>query len=145
MILGYTGTRKGMTQAQVQTVDELVDRLAPRVIGSSYQFLHGCAEGGDRQFHGIVAARGPLWLYPVLDEQRAWAKRHRRAFDILVECADLIGRNHDMADKAMAFIAAPRGFVEQKRGSGTWATMRYCKKIHRICYVVWPDGTVTPW
>lgn len=145
MTLGFTGTRKGMTQEQKNVVTELTYRLAPRIESTGHTFLHGCAEGGDREFHDIAAGIGSRHLFPIKRDQIEWAAANATTSDLIVPLqTDPIGRNHVMVDLAEAFLAAPYGWIEQTRGSGTWATIRYCRKIKRVLYVVWPDGTVSP-
>ena len=52
-----------------------------------------------------------------------------------------LDRNHDIVDAADVLIAAPSGTTEKRR-SGTWATVRYARKLGRTICVVLPDGVV---
>ncbi|MCR4301818.1 MAG: hypothetical protein NUV51_09425 [Sulfuricaulis sp.] len=51
-------------------------------------------------------------------------------------------RNQDIAMEGVdGLIAAPKGWVEELR-SGTWATVRYARKVRRRIWIVRPDGEV---
>jgi hypothetical protein len=50
-------------------------------------------------------------------------------------------RNHEIVDDSQVLIAAPKEFTEQLR-SGTWATIRYARKIGRTVRIVFPDGSI---
>jgi hypothetical protein len=50
-------------------------------------------------------------------------------------------RNRDIVDASDWLIAAPKGPEEQR--SGTWATVRYARKLGRPITIVWPDASVT--
>lgn len=51
-------------------------------------------------------------------------------------------RNHAIVDEGVdGLIAAPSGWVEEQR-SGTWATVRYARKLGRRIWIVLPDGRV---
>jgi hypothetical protein len=47
-------------------------------------------------------------------------------------------RNKDIVDQTSILVAAPKG-PEEKR-SGTWATVRYARKLGRPIYICYPDG-----
>jgi len=48
----------------------------------------------------------------------------------------------DFVNECDVLIAAPGEFVERKRGSGTWGTVRYARKLGRPLVIIWPDGVV---
>lgn len=70
---------------------------------------------------------------------------NRRAFldyDEEREPKSYLKRNHDIVDEGVdGLIAAPNGWVEELR-SGTWATVRYARKLKRRIWIIRPDGTL---
>jgi len=36
----------------------------------------------------------------------------------------------------------PKGKVEEWRGSGTWATIRYARKVGKPVTIIYPDGEI---
>lgn len=53
-----------------------------------------------------------------------------------------LARNLDIATEGEdGVIATPQEFVEVLR-SGTWATVRYARKLGRKVYIIRPDGSV---
>lgn len=123
MIVGFTGTRNGMTPHQlVQLRDELRMRL-------SYEgtpvFHHGAAIGADRQAAEIAAEMG----YTVVAHPAG---------------PNPLDRNRDIVAACDVLIATPKGVIEQRRGSGTWATMRYGQKARKPVVVIWPNAEYNP-
>ena len=53
---------------------------------------------------------------------------------------DYLLRDWDIAEACTELLAAPATFAEVSRGSGTWATVRYARKLHRPVTIVFPDG-----
>jgi hypothetical protein len=67
-----------------------------------------------------------------------------RAFfqaDIICEPREYIVRDHHMVDLSRRLIATPQTFEEQIR-SGTWATIRYARKLRLKITIIYPDGSV---
>lgn len=52
-------------------------------------------------------------------------------------------RNHDIVDATEWLIATPKKFEEIR--SGTWATVRYAKKVKKPVTIIWPDGSIEEW
>lgn len=132
MIVGFTGTRRGLSSAQY---DELVGFANAQSIE---QFHHGDCVGADAEAHDIFNYATP-WIVvhpPIDDKHRAY--RHG---DVKVSPKPYIERNHDIVDECDVLIACP-GSMEEEQRSGTWATIRYAAKIGRRTLIVWPNGTV---
>jgi hypothetical protein len=141
MIVSFTGTRRGMRPAQFDRVTLTVKQLKLEV------GIHGCCHGSDREFHEIVQSF-PLHMYPSNEEQHRWAFENAKgAKDVVHPYLDVpkysLLRNLRMVDASRATIAAPSGFNEIMRGSGTWHSIRYAKSMHHTLVVCWPDGTST--
>lgn len=133
MILGFTGTRKGMTQRQRATVKYLFAELGLTMLH------HGGERHADAEAHRIaLAMKARVHVHPGPD------------FGIIVDClgADVVykvkpnlERNEDIAVMAEdGLIAAPAQKHEVLR-SGTWSTVRRARKYKRRIWVVAPDGT----
>ena len=52
---------------------------------------------------------------------------------------DYLVRNHDIVDVCDVLVATP-GQKEEQIRSGTWATIRYARKIRKQIIIVYPDG-----
>lgn len=127
--VGFTGTRNGMTQIQTVAVATLI---------RDFQTLHhGDCNGADEQTHAIAVQSD------LRTESHPPIKTVMRAFcqaDVIHEPKDYIARNHDIVDATCHLIAAPRTMYEDN--SGTWATIRYARKMFKPVTVVFPDGKV---
>lgn len=133
--IGFTGTRKGMSLHQIRVVATI---LSASDRDRDITVHHGDCVGADEQFHHVAAGYvQKIVIHPPLDvSHRAW------------ECADesrtpkpYLERNHDIVDESELMIATPNGFSELLR-SGTWATIRYARKLKRSLMIIYPDGSV---
>jgi hypothetical protein len=118
MQLTFTGTRKGVTTAQEQTLYNVLSSMRP-----FYDVLNdGDAIGADQTAKRIGDELGYLVVpYPAGDAP--------------------IERNHTMVDRSALLVACPAQDHEILR-SGTWATIRYARKRCISVTIIWPDGTV---
>lgn len=135
MIVGFTGTREGMTQVQLSTVT--------RLLLKADEAHHGDCVGADEQFHAIcLELEIPVVLHPPEEERL-------RAF-----CPDAIRiepprpylvRNRIIVDLCDMLVAAPKEDEEPEpqRGQGTWSTVRYARRSVKPFRIVWPNGK--PW
>jgi hypothetical protein len=133
--IGFTGTRYGMTDAQLERVTLEVDLRARFGIEGH----HGDCIGADAQFHGVVRrlADSRIVLHPPTNQEH-------RAFCVADETRPqfpYMKRNRNIVDLADLMIAGPCEMQEQARG-GTWRTVQLARKAKRPLIVVWPDGTV---
>lgn len=131
--LGFTGTRKGMTERQRQCLAYLLRDL--RIL----ELHHGDCVGADAQ--ADEAARHVALMrvvHPPTDQKaRAFCNvaddnrcttRERRPY---------LERNRDIVDETDVLIAAPKGMREEPR-SGTWATVRYARKLGKRIVILYP-------
>ena len=120
MIVGFTGTRKGMTDEQCTQVESALRML------DCTEFHHGDCVGADSQAAYLVRSMGNIKIVshpPVLDTNRAFVPL--RPMDRSVPIKSYIERNHDIVNACDHLLVAPRSNIEVRRGSGTWATYRY--------------------
>lgn len=130
-ILGYTGTRRGMTREQTQTVMDIVAAEQPD------EAHHGDCIGGDADFHAIIWSFGVVpTIHPPEDERlRAFCEP-----GIILEPKPYLERDRDIVTACNLLIAAPDNYVFKGK-SGTWYTIAYALKVHRLMIIVYPDGT----
>lgn len=132
MNVGFTGTQRGMTEAQWATLWSL---LVPRAPG---EFHEGDCIGADAQAaHGARLAGFRIISHPPINSSK-------RAFfpaDEEWSPAEYLVRNKTIVNRSQEMIATPGEFDEQLR-SGTWSTIRYARRIGRPCHVILPDGRV---
>jgi hypothetical protein len=126
--LGFTGTGKGMSPAQA---DFLRFRMAR---GDVTEFHHGDCVGADAEADQIARDYGARIVIHPPEDWKARAGCYREGDIMLPEQPYLI-RNHDIVDDTDEMIAAPRSDIERLR-SGTWATVRYARKVGRPLLVL---------
>lgn len=132
MRIGFTGTQQGMSRFQAVQFRQLITSLGVT------HLHHGDCVGADEQADGIARLLGvEIIIHPPDDPSK-------RAFcaqtgDIVWRPLPYLERNHDIVEESELLIAAPRGDQEQLR-SGTWATVRYARKLLRSV-VILPRGT----
>lgn len=131
--VGFTGTRRGMTQAQRATVEELLAVYAPDEVH------HGDCVGGDAEFHEAAVFLGIRVVVHPPDDGRL------RAFCVGASVPPLgyLERNRAIVDASSFLIGCPKEEREPApaRGQGTWAAIRYARKSGVPTFVVWPDGS----
>lgn len=131
MKVGFTGTRKGMTEEQ----KDALMRVLCFHGGVDGELHHGDCTGADAEANEIAGLLG--WqtvVHPPLNE------RHR-AFcgaDRILPSKDYLDRNKDIVEATSILIAAPQG-KEVKR-SGTWSTVRFARKRGRKVIIITPEG-----
>jgi len=147
MILGFTGTRKGMTEAQMRTFRK--DPISTMMV-NAYEFHHGDCIGADMQFHmealkeetksqrlGIRFSLVRVLIHPPEEPgRRAWCKT---LYGKILPPKPYIDRNRDIVDACDALIACPGSILEDLR-SGTWATVRYARRKGKPIFLIMPNG-----
>lgn len=132
MIVGFTGTQRGMTEKQK---DRFCDKLSE--LGVT-EFHHGDCVGADEQADNIVRTMGGIRIVihpPDNDAKRAFCSQ--RGPTKVCEPKPYLERNHDIVDAAETMIATPGETQEQLR-SGTWATIRYSRKTKKPGWILTP-------
>ena len=99
MIVGFTGTRAGMTEAQKKVVARLLEEHKPSEVH------HGDCIGADAQFHQI-AGNIPIVGHPASEvgEQRAFCLNFSR----IHESKPPLERNRDIVTASDIMIATPK-------------------------------------
>lgn len=132
MKLGFTGTRKGMTEAQEHEFVNGIDKL-----DNLSSFHHGGADGADYHAAWLVKNNSEASIvgYPATKK----IPLNHILDDVIHKPKPPLDRNKDIVNACDLLIACPAGFEEELR-SGTWATIRYAKKIGRPVIIIYPDG-----
>lgn len=132
MKIGFTGTQRGMTQHQKDMVEIIL--TFHKCSGGIDEAHHGDCIGADDQFNTIA---GDYYIRRVahpsnIDGKRAWG-----TYEVVLPAKSPLNRNHDIVDAVDIMIATPKEHTEILR-SGTWSTIRYCRKVGRIVHVIYP-------
>jgi hypothetical protein len=132
MIVGFTGTRNGMSDSQAYFFQHLLYTLKP------IKFHHGDCVGADSNAHWLVTRFDSsikiIGHPPILDMYRGY-----NTCDELRKEKKYLDRNYDIVDESHVLIACPKGSAEELR-SGTWATIRYADKKGKEIYLISDSG-----
>lgn len=130
MLVGFTGTQRGMTEAQYGAMWTMLCARAPGV------FHHGDCIGADEKAAYLARKAGFRVVgHPPINESK-------RAFfpsDETWPAAAYLDRNKTIVNRSQEMIATPSEVEEQLR-SGTWSTIRYARRVGRPLHVLLPDG-----
>ena len=143
MILGFTGTRKGMTRQQENAVAEYLQR------NTVIKHLNGACAGADREMFWLVINRceqAEVTLLPGDLDQWYWArwvssicKQHKVT---VAKWQTYQTRNRKIVNGSNKLLATPKENHEIAR-SGTWSTVRIARKAGLVPVIVWPNGNIT--
>jgi hypothetical protein len=139
-IVGFTGPRKGMSKVQKKMVSRAVEACIFRVKSVKGVIgLHGDCVGGDEEFDEICKRDHLLetvCMPCTFDNLRAYCTK------AIAEPVAPMQRNRNIVEKAHAMVAAPPTREEIRRGSGTWATIKFTRRAEKTLYLCFPDGEV---
>lgn len=141
MIIGFTGTRNGMTDEQYKAVVKIVTDLVC-LSDEPVVCLHGDCIGADADFNKIVLDVSDPYLQT---QTRPCTYENMRAFceaKQIEEPKPPMQRNRDIVADSDVMIACPPNYVKIKKGSGTWATVGFTKKAKKPLYIVLPNGKI---
>jgi hypothetical protein len=136
MIIGFTGTRHGMTPAQLLAFEAVILSLAAKA------FHHGDCVGADAEAAACAFGHGiRVIVHPPADvTHRAFT----RGFDEIHCPLTHFARNREIVKACERLIACPFELEHQPRG-GTWYTVDYARKQRKPVTIVWRDGRVEEW
>lgn len=132
MIVGFTGTRRGMSRDQQLRVFSLLQHFGPK------ETRHGDCQGADEQFHEMCYTIGiPIHVHPPKDETyRAYCST---GIITPYPPQDFYVRDRHIVQGSTLLIGTPLN--DRSRG-GTWYTMNYARKYGKKVYKVLRDGSV---
>jgi hypothetical protein len=128
MKIGFTGTQIGMSQHQKEQFVLKLLELDP------IEFHHGDCIGADAEAHDIVREFLPnviIHIHPPIIS----SKRAHKSGDIIHNEAGYLERNHYIVDDTDCLIGTPKTDTEELR-SGTWATIRYARKMNKLNFIL---------
>jgi hypothetical protein len=135
VILGFTGSRHGMTQPQHRELVKWLKVVQPTEVH------HGDCMGSDARFHEIVRKLLPATKIvthpPLADVFRAFCKGDEER-----DPAPYLVRDEHILDESERLFATPDSEVERKRGSGTWYTIRVAVDRRTDHVIFYPNGTL---
>lgn len=147
MIISFTGTREGMTPKQLEVVRAIILERKPDCVS------HGDCIGSDEQFHelavlagvnGVIIRPGLNWRGESPTRAHCHLRDINRRMDVKLhvhEPEQYLARDRKIVLDGGLLLATPEGFEEQKRGSGTWATVRTARRLYKPVQIIYPDGT----
>lgn len=121
MIIGFTGTRSGMTNFQKEIVKEELLKKKPECV------IHGGCIGADEDFHKIAKELGiKITVYPghsAVDGDTSFHFDYSDA-DEIFPSESYFKRNRRIVDDSDFMLATP---YSQEQKGGTWYTIKYSK------------------
>ena len=135
MKIGFTGTQRGMTDFQKEVFEAFLDIYEDR--NEELWLLQGDCIGADAEAVSIAREKKfGIWSFPpIQSSKRAWVESGRTETP-----RDYLTRNHNIVKACDLMVATPGEDYEMLR-SGTWATIRYTKKLDKHVFIVYPDHT----
>lgn len=130
--VGFTGTRRGLTHQQRETLVKMLERVP-------FTAYHGDCLGADAEFHWLVRQHCPDAKIETLPGDQPDMRANCEA-DFVHDPQPMLVRNAAIVALSDIMIACPAQRKELKRGSGTWATIRLAKKSRKPLFIIWPDG-----
>lgn len=136
MKLGFTGTKQGMSQIQLEVIKNFIDSFKEMITEGH----HGDCVGADVQFNEVMESFD-IWVVshpPSNPTYRAFCQANE-----IRQVTDYTNRNKSIVKESDFLIAAPKEMKEVLR-SGTWATIRYWLKTKRedALLIVLPNGHI---
>lgn len=124
--IGFTGSRNGLTLSQRQQILEMLATYTDKPM-----FIHhGDCVGSDADFHSMCQNAATIIIHPPINSKcRAFCNGN-----ITRDEKEYIQRNHDIVNECDILIACPSG--EEIPRSGTWATIRYARKINKPMIII---------
>ena len=130
--IGFTGTRHGMSDIQIQEFKNIIQAK------NFKEFHHGMCVGSDKQAHDFIISKKIKTVGHPPKYKKFVADCH---CDILMKSYDYLKRNKNIVDETDILIAAPD--TKERVRSGTWSTVRYARKQHKKIYIIHKNGRVT--
>lgn len=147
MNIGFTGSQLGMSHRQIKVFKTIMLNLLMNI----RTFHHGGCIGSDKQAHDtLFKMRNNISFnltYPlnenikiIVHPSNNLVKRADCILNINDELLDgkpPLERDMDIAKSCDILFATPRTLKEERR-SGTWATIRYARKLEKMVVVLDP-------
>ncbi len=136
MKIGITGSRLTPSKEQSAALYGLMKQMQ----GLSAEVHHGCCLGADATAHDLAVQFGlEIVAHPPDDHKHVYGM----ALTVprsMPEKPYLL-RNRAIVDACDRLYAVPSG--PERLRSGTWATVRYARKLRKPITILWANGEVT--
>jgi hypothetical protein len=154
MLIGFTGSRQGMTQFQKEELAKVLK------FKECSEFMHGDYIGSDEQANQIALDVGVsiFTIHPPdnikarafcfdTERQFRWNRELTSYYPLAYKGKEIrvrwypidtyLKRNHRIVDQCSYIVATPKEFVHSIR-SGTWSTIRYAWKSKKDIIIIPP-------
>ena len=135
MILGITGSRVGITLAQLTKLLEILKEYEVNEIH------HGCCKGADEMAVVTCYNNGIKIVAHPPTNPKVMSVKSVELSSLVMPKAPYLNRNKDIVNASEMLVALPNTNEEELR-SGTWSTVRYARKKARMITIIYPDGEV---
>lgn len=136
MILGVTGTRNPITDAQRKWMRDVIANVG--------QLHHGACVGADEESHdAAVLSDTTIVIHPPTDERLMMprSKWFVRGGIHVMSAKPYLERNRAIVNDSDRMIALPDG--PERWTGGTWYTVHYAlEKAGKSVTICYPDGTI---
>ena len=136
MNIGFTGTSLGMTLEQKRYLEQILTDIRFNTENIIYG-IHGDCLGADADFDVLCKQLN------IITKVRPCTSEHLRAqcrSEIIAEPKRPMQRNRDIVADADLMLACPPNKEEIKKGSGTWATIKFTRRAEKALIIIFPDG-----
>ena len=133
MKVGFTGTQNDLSVAQFDLLLLVMQELEDMT-----EAHHGDCVGADATFSAMVDEIYPNTIVH-LHPPTVSSKRANCRYDEIEEAYSYLTRNKHIVDATDLLIACPKTNEEELR-SGTWATVRYARKVGKPVVILWNNG-----
>lgn len=136
MILGFSGSRDGMTEMQRIVLQNMLHLWQPK------EFHHGMCIGADEQAHAFAfALKIPIIGHPP-EDRRLIMTFKKEEFREIETAFPYLTRNRYIVSVCDTLIATPKD-VHHARVGGTWYTIKFAvAKRNKKVFVIAPNGDV---
>jgi len=134
--VGFTGTQQGWSPRQLPVVRTAFLWLRSK---KGAVWLHeGDCIGSDQQANETWREMlGKICQHPpTIQDKRAFSP-----YDTTDSPRPYLERNHMIVGRSSMLVATP-GTIGEELRSGTWATIRYARKMGKPIMIILPDGSV---
>ena len=133
-VLGFTGTRHGMTEKQkIELAKILRDGVT--------ELHHGMCEGSDEECHHLARAIYGSSIWIVGHPPKNTSLMVKLDVDEMREPEEYLVRDGNIVKEMEELVATPYTMQEMIR-SGTWTTVRYTIQADKWATIIFPDGSV---
>jgi hypothetical protein len=135
MKIGFTGSQSGLRNHQIRELRYLI-RLYEQ---DRKEFHHGDCIGADELAAFMFWHEDwPLICHPPNNPYKRAFMNERVPHLLVHETLSYLARNHAIVNSCDLLIACPKTMHEVLR-SGTWATIRYARKVGKKVLIIYPE------